>query len=101
MKQAIGKHNKHVDEYIPHWSSIAPVHCDTFLDWIEHYYRDIPLLQAQVKPLVAHNALLEKENQELKACTERANKRPKRSGNIIIKNTTNFKAIINSELFDP
>jgi hypothetical protein len=101
LKQATGKQEKPVVEYIPHRSAIAPVHCDTCLDWIEHYYRDIPLLQAQVKHLAAHNALLEQENQELKACTERANKRPKRSGNIIIKNTTNFKAIINSELSDP
>jgi hypothetical protein len=59
------------------------------------------LLQAQVKHMAARNALLEQENQELKACAERENKRPKRSGNIIIKNATNFNAIINSELSDP
>jgi hypothetical protein len=96
LNQATGKHKIPVVDYIPHRSAIAPVHCDSFLDWIEHYYRDIPLLQDQVKCLAAQNSLLERENQELKAHTERENKRPKRSGNIIIKNTTSFKAIINS-----
>jgi hypothetical protein len=59
------------------------------------------LLQAQVNHLVARNSLLERENQELKACAKWENKRPKISGNIIIKNATNFNAMINSELFDP
>jgi hypothetical protein len=59
------------------------------------------LLQAQVKRLVSRHVLLEQENQEMKACAERANKRPKRFGNLIIKNATNFNAIINSELSDP
>jgi hypothetical protein len=48
LKQARGKQEKPVVEYIQHRSAIAPVHCDTCLDWIERYYRDIPLLQAQV-----------------------------------------------------
>jgi hypothetical protein len=101
LKHAIGKHEIPIADYIPHRSAIAPVHCDSCLDWIERYYRDISLLQAQVKRLVAHNSLLERENQDLKAHTERENKRFKRSGNIIIKNTTSFKAIINLELYDP
>jgi hypothetical protein len=96
LSQATGKHKIPIADFIPHRSAIAPVHCDSCLDWIERYYRDIPLLQAQVKHLAACNYLLEQENQELKAHTERENKRPKRADNIIIKNTTNFKAIINS-----
>jgi hypothetical protein len=68
--------------------------------WIS-YYRDIPLLQAQVKRLATRNALLEQENFDLKAHTERESKRSKKSENIIIKNTTSFKAIINFELKDP
>jgi hypothetical protein len=70
LKQATGKHEIPIVEYIPHRSAIAPVHCDSCLDWVERYYRDIPLLQAQVKHLAAR-ILLEQENQELKACAER------------------------------
>jgi hypothetical protein len=71
LKQATGKNEIPVVDYIPHWSSIAPVHCDSFLDWIEWYYRDIPLLQDQVKCLDARHSLLEQENQDLKAHIER------------------------------
>jgi hypothetical protein len=71
LKQATKKHEILVVEYIPHRSAITPVHCDSFLDWIELYYRDIPLLQAQVKCLAARNYLLERENQELKVHTEK------------------------------
>jgi len=98
LKEATGKHKIPIAENIPHQSAIAPVHCDNCLYWIECYYRDILLLQAQVKCLISRNSLLEQENQELKSCAEKANKRPKRSGNLIIKNATNFNAIINSEL---
>jgi hypothetical protein len=101
LKQATKKHEIHVVEYIPHRSVITPIHCDSCLDWIERYYRYISLLQAQVKCLAAQNYLLERENQELKAHTKRENKRPKRSSNIIVKNATNFKVVINSELSDP
>ena len=52
--------------------------------------------------MVARNSLLEKENEELKACVrsnaDRENKRFKRDGNVIIKNATNFNTIINLEL---
>jgi hypothetical protein len=54
-----------------------------------------------VKFLDTWNALLEQENFDLKAHTERESKRSKNFGNIIIKNTTSFKTIINSELSDP
>jgi len=59
LKQAIGKQEILIVDYIPHRSFIAPVHCDSFLDWIEHYFRDILFLQAQVKRLAAQNSLLE------------------------------------------
>jgi hypothetical protein len=101
LEQATGKNEVPIVDCIPCRSAITPVHCDNFLDWREIYYRDILLLQAQVKHLVNHNALLEKENLELKAHTKRENKRFKKSKNIIIKNSTSFKAIINSELSDP
>jgi hypothetical protein len=54
--------------------------------------------------MVARNSLLERENEELKACVrsnaDRENKRFKRAGNVIIKNATNFNTIINSDLSD-
>jgi hypothetical protein len=101
LKQATGRAKASIAEYAQPRPAITPVHCDNFLDWVERYYRDIPYLQAQLKHLAAHNSLLERENQELKACADRASKRPKRSGNIIIKHATNFNAIINSQLSDP
>jgi hypothetical protein len=42
LKQATGKHETPIVEYIPPRPAIAPVHCDSCLDWVEHYYRDIP-----------------------------------------------------------
>jgi regulator of replication initiation timing len=84
--------------------TIAPVHCENFLDWFERYYRDIPYLQVQLKHMVAQNSLLERENEELKECiqsnADRENKRFKCVGNVIIKNATNFNTIINSDLSD-
>jgi hypothetical protein len=53
LEQATGKHEIPVANYIPHRSAITPVHYDNCLDWIKRYYRDIPLLQVQVKCPVA------------------------------------------------
>jgi hypothetical protein len=101
LKQATGRSEASIVVYTQPRPTIALVHCDNCLDWVERYYRDIPYLQAQLKHYVACNSLLEQENQELKACADWASKIPKRSGSVIIKNATNFNAIINSELFDP
>jgi hypothetical protein len=105
LKQATKKTKAPIAEYTQPLPVITPVHCENCLDWVERYYRDIPYLQAQLKHLAARNSLLERENQELKACVQsnadRASKRPKRTGSVIIKNATNFNAIINSELSDP
>jgi hypothetical protein len=59
LEQATGKHEIPIADCIPHRSAITPVHCDSCLDWIERYYRDILLLQVQVKHLAAQNSLLE------------------------------------------
>jgi hypothetical protein len=59
LEQNIGKNEAPVVDCVPHWSSITLVHCDNWLDWIERYYRDILLLQAQVKCFDVQNALLE------------------------------------------
>jgi hypothetical protein len=61
LKQATEKHEIPVAEYIPPRPAITPMHCDSCLDWVERYYMDIPLLQAQVKNLVARISLLERE----------------------------------------
>jgi regulator of replication initiation timing len=80
------------------------VYCESCFDWIERYYRDIPYLQAQLNQVVTQNSVLERENNELRACirstSHRANKHIKRSGNVVIKNSTNFNTIINSDLSD-
>ena len=81
-----------------------PVYCENCFDWIERYYQGITYLQAQVNQVVTQNSVLERENDELKACirsnAHKANKRFKRSGNVVIKNSTNFNTIINSDLSD-
>jgi hypothetical protein len=51
--------------------------------------------------LTTHNESLRQENLDLKMHTERKVKRVKRVGNIVIKNATSVKAIVNSELPDP
>jgi hypothetical protein len=51
LEEATGIHEAPVTDCIPHRSKITLVHCDSFLDWIERYYRDISLLQAQFKCL--------------------------------------------------
>ena len=100
LEQATSKNEVPIVDCIPRRFVITPVHCDNCLDWIELYYRNIFLLQAQVKRLATRNALLQREKLDLKAHTKRENKRFKKTGNIIIKNTTSFKAIINYELSD-
>jgi hypothetical protein len=49
LEQAIGKNEVPIVDCIPRRSAIAPVHCDSCLDWIEHYYRDIPALTGSSK----------------------------------------------------
>ena len=51
--------------------------------------------------LTAQNESLRQENLDLKVHAERKAKHIKISGNIIIKNATSVKAIVNSELLDP
>jgi hypothetical protein len=101
LKKTTGKTEAPLVDCVPRRSSISPVHCDGCLDWVERYYTDVPLLQARIKTLTAQNDLLKQENLDLKAHAERETKRIKRSGNIVIKNTTSVKEIINSELSDP
>jgi hypothetical protein len=48
--------------------SIELVHCENCFDWIERYYWDVPYLQAQLNQMVTQNLVLERENDELRAC---------------------------------
>jgi hypothetical protein len=88
-------------EFALHRPAIPLVQCDVFFHWIEWYYTDIPILQAQIKTLTAQNKSLRQENIDLKVHAEGKAKCIKRLGNIVIKNATNIKAIVNSELPDP
>ena len=46
---------------------IAPtVHCEVCLHWIGQYYREIPVLQENIKALTTQNKSLTNENRELK-----------------------------------
>jgi hypothetical protein len=77
--------------------SMELVHCENCFDWIERYHQDVPYLQAQLNQVATWNSVLERENDELRACVRsnahRANKRFKRSGNVVIKNSTNFNTL--------
>jgi hypothetical protein len=54
--------------------------------------------------VVTQNSVLERENDELRACfrltPHRDNKCIKRSGNVVIKNSTNFNTIIKLDVSD-
>jgi hypothetical protein len=101
LKQTTDKTNAPMVDCVLHRPTTSPVHCDGCFEWIEWYYIDIPLLQARIKTLTAQNGLLKQEILDLKAHADRETKRIKRYGNIVIKNVTNVKAIINSERIDP
>jgi hypothetical protein len=101
QKKTTGKTDTSLFDYALHRHSISLVQCDVCFHWVERYYTNIPLLQSRIKTLAAQNDLLRQENHDLKEHAERKAKRIKRSANIVIKNATSVKAIINSELPDP
>jgi hypothetical protein len=70
LKQAIENTKAPIAEHTQPLPAIAPVHCENCLDWVERYYKYIPYHQAQLRHMVAQNSLLERENQELKACVQ-------------------------------
>jgi regulator of replication initiation timing len=78
------------------------VYCEDCFNWIQRYYQDIPYLQAQLNQIMARNLVLERENEDLRASIQqfppKDGKRFKRSGDIIIKNSTNLNIVINLEL---
>jgi hypothetical protein len=85
-----------------HRPGIPHVQCDVCLHWIERYYTNIPILQARIKTLTAQNESLRQENLEHQSARRRGKINAlKDQGNIIIKNATSVKAIVNSELPDP
>jgi hypothetical protein len=104
LKQIMGQVKFPSTEQARPLPSIEPVHCENWFDWIEIYFWDVPYLQAQLNQMVAQNSVLERDNDDLRVCVRSnahmANKRVKRSGNVIIKNSTNFNTIINFDLSD-
>jgi regulator of replication initiation timing len=80
------------------------VYCLECFTWIQRYYQDIPYLQARINHVLARNRDLERENLDLRADLQnnppRANKRSKKSGDIIIKHSTNVNDVMNSEMHD-
>jgi len=83
-------------------TNLEQVYCEDCFNWIQRYYQDIPYLQAQINQFMAHNLLMERENEDLRASIQlvspKASKRFRRSGDIIIKISTIFNIVINSEL---
>jgi hypothetical protein len=84
--------------------NLEHVYCGSCFHWIQRYYQDIPYLQAQLNQVITRNSILEKENGDLRASIRsnllRANKRLKRSEDVIIKNSTSFNVVVNSDLSD-
>jgi regulator of replication initiation timing len=82
--------------------NLEHVYCEDCFNWIQRYYQDIPYLKSQLNQVMARNLVLERENEDLRANIQqfppKASKRFRRSGDIIIKNSTNFNAVINLEL---
>jgi hypothetical protein len=96
-----GKVDTSMFDCMLHRPAIPLVQCDVCFHWIKWYYTDIPILQARIKMLIAQNESLRQENLDLNVHAERKAKRIKRAGNIVIKNATSVKAIVNSKLPDP
>jgi hypothetical protein len=96
-----GKVDTTMFECTLHQHTVSPVQCDVCFHWIERYYTDIPILQDQIKTLIAQIESPIQENIDLRVNTERKAKCLKRTWNIVIKNAANIKAIINYELPDP
>jgi hypothetical protein len=94
----IGKVDTTMFDCTLHQHIVPPIQCDVCFHWIEQYYTDIPILQAQIKTLTAQSESPRQENLDLRVNIERKSKCLKRIGNIVIKNATSVKEIINSKL---
>jgi len=101
LKKTIDKTDAPMADYLLHQPTTSLIHYDGCFEWIERYYIDIPLLQDKIKTLTAHNGLMKQEILDLKAHAGKETKSIKRSRNIVVKNVTNVKEIINSEWIDP
>jgi hypothetical protein len=82
--------------------NMEPVCCHEFLAWAQRYYADVPYLQMHLNQVMRQNRELERDNRELrfemKQSVPRENKKPRKSGDIIIKNSTNVNAIMGSDM---
>jgi hypothetical protein len=91
----------HLDQTHP-LQNLEHVYYEGCFDWIQRYYQDIPYLQAQINHVMTWNLVLEKENEDLRSSIQsnspKANKRFRRSGDVIIKNFTSSNVVVNSEL---
>jgi len=81
---------------------LEQVYCEECFTWIQRYYQDIPYLQSHINQVMAHKMVMERENVDLKSNVQhfspRATKRFRKSGDIVIKNSSNFKDVTNSKL---
>jgi len=58
LEQTTSKNEAPLVNYVSRRSAITLVHCDIYLNWIEYYYTNVPLLQDRVKQLDSQNSLL-------------------------------------------
>jgi hypothetical protein len=83
---------------------LESVYCDECTTWIQRYYKDIPYLQMCLNQMLMQNRDLERENwdlrSELQRIPPRENKRFRKSGDIIIKHSTNINVVMSSEMHD-
>ena len=78
--------------------------CDECLAWIQIYYIDISYFHMCLNQTLVKNRNLERENWDLKVEEQetlpRENKRFKKSGDIVIKNSTNMNVVMSLDMYE-
>jgi hypothetical protein len=72
--------------------------CNECQSWLDRYYRDVPLLQSQIKSLEDRVNVLTKENDRLQNVAQANDKRQKTTGSVVFKNVEAATAIVNSKI---
>jgi hypothetical protein len=73
-------------------------HCNECRSWIDLYYKDVPLLQSQLKSLEDQVDSLMNENNRLQSIAQAKDKHQKTTGFVIFKNVEETTTIVNSKI---
>jgi hypothetical protein len=72
--------------------------CNECQSWLDRYYKNVPLLQSQIKSLEDQVNFLTKENGRLQSIAQTNDKRQKTTGSVVFKNVEAATAIVNSKI---